>query len=1095
MIYAFVGMIMVVLHPEERATMSWYKELLQKPIGIFLTFCLTMLLVSSEVLGGVLEFDYQSECSAVTGLADLLIIPAGADLYEVSLDDGLSYQAAGDYSFTINVLSNSSIEVKIRASDGCESLSELIQFIIPPNPTGSILQQGCADSGGLIFVENPGDNYHVEWFAAATGSEPAAGNPTEILNGSIFEPNTTGTYFAQIVHNVSGCSSAERLGIEFSLLPPVELEIYGFECDPQGFVTYMLNGVGGSGSDYTLSTSFEWVKTDEYFLIEGVTGGSTPTVSIQDGNGCSTGSFVLPAELCFCSDLVVNTPSASETLVSYCPGDPIPSLSVDLPPSTQGIRWYADSIGYQPAEGLLSGAFSEQFQPESEGTYYVTYYDSINGCASPERLAIQVEELDELEVFQGASTCSADLQTYTVELEVEGGLSDYTVTATGYTVAGSGGEYSVAGIPAGVAITVQVVDAINCTTDDFVVEPIDCSCSQYSIPDFTSDQTSFILCEGEAIPTLSVSVDSPDYTVFWYEDNNATVPALGQTSGLNQEAFLPNELGNYYATIVHTASGCETFEWLSFSVQSLAPLTVLEGSADCSNTLENYEINFSVEGGSGSMFSIDAGAFVLQEIGGMYSIANVPSGTPITISIEDEFGCQLNNVVLSTIECSCNSLTIEKPIPMEEAIVICAEQETITIAVQDPGDGFIVEWYMDVDLLLPASGLTAGNHGEIITVPAADVYFAALRDLASGCLGPSNAGIMVEPVSPITATASNFECTGDLSSFEVYFEIAGGMGGPYTVVSPNGPVMSVGEGFLMSAVPEGSFIELTAVDAMSCSITNLTLNTYICDCDPTDLPFVQGQKEYLICEGEELPMLSMLDPGEEYTIRWFDSEEAAEPIAIGLDFQALSMNSYYADLVHLSSACASYSKTEITIDVLTPIVVEEMAHTCQQNGLAYDLEISVSGGLGAGYLLDAGSFETDKSAEGTYIIRNIPSDVSADLLVGDPIGCLSDYQSFEAYHCELPPPPNALLMPTAFSPNNDGMNDSFKIAGNNIVDAQIAIYNRWGEPVFLGSHGSEGWTGLYDGQPAEVGVYTYFVEVQYDDGQTDLIPGNIVLLR
>lgn len=1076
--------------------MSWDKEFLRQPLSLAIALLLFVMLSDGEVNAGTLEFDYQSECSAVTGLAELTIIPAGADVYEVSLDDGLSYEAAGVYSFTINVLTDSSIEVKLRASDGCESLATLIQFIIPPNPMGSSFQQGCADSGGLIFVENPGDDYHVEWFATTDGPELAAGNPTEILNGSIFEPDTPGTYYAEIVHDVSGCSSAERLAIDFSTLPPVELEIYGFECDPQGFVSYMVVGTGGSGTDYSLSSSLEWSETDNYFLIEGIISGTAPIVSIQDGNGCSTGSVTLPAELCFCGDLVVNTPTSSNPVQSYCFGEPIPSLEVSIPPTSQGIRWYADSIGYIPAEGVISGAASEQFQPESDGTYYATYYDIINGCPSPERLAIVVEELDELEVFQGSTSCSADLQTYEVELEVEGGDGSYLVaSADGYPVTGTGPEFYISGIPVGVAISVQVVDALNCPADSFIIEPADCSCSQNVIPDFTAVQSSFILCEGDAIPTLSVNVSSDDYMVNWYNDSNGNEPAVGQLSGTNQENFLPEATGNYYATIVHTQSGCETFEWLSFAIQALAPLAITEATADCSNSLENYEMSFTIAGGSGSMYTVSADGFPVQEIGGAYWLTDVPSGAAVTVSIEDEFGCQLNNVPLTVVECSCNSLVIQKPLPMAESMVLCADQENINIAVEDPGDGFIVEWYMDADLLLPASGLTEGNHGEVFSAPSADLYFAALRDIASGCLGPASDGILVEEVSPIEATAVNFDCTGDLSSFEVYFEITGGMGGPYTLISPLGAVQAAGDGFLMSGIPEGSFIELNAVDAMSCSITDLTLNTYLCDCDPTELPFVQGQKEYLICEGDALPMLSLLDPGAGYSLRWFDSEGAEMPLAEGLEFQAESMDPYYVDIIHQASGCTSFSRTEITIGVLSPIIVEEIDHFCHPNGLAYDLQVALSGGLGAGYLLDAGSFETEKRPDGSYIIRNIPSDVSTDLLVGDPIGCLSDYQVFQAYHCELPPPPNALLMPTAFSPNNDGMNDQFRIAGNNIADAQMAIYNRWGEPVYLGAHGDEGWTGFFEGEQAEVGVYTYFVEVTYDDGESELIPGSIVLLR
>ena len=66
-----------------------------------------------------------------------------------------------------------------------------------------------------------------------------------------------------------------------------------------------------------------------------------------------------------------------------------------------------------------------------------------------------------------------------------------------------------------------------------------------------------------------------------------------------------------------------------------------------------------------------------------------------------------------------------------------------------------------------------------------------------------------------------------------------------------------------------------------------------------------------------------------------------------------------------------------------------------------------------------------------------------------------------------------LLVPTAFSPNGDGLNDVFLADGMNVQAFHIKIYNRWGELLFESNHIDTGWDGLHDNLPAEIGVYTY----------------------
>lgn len=70
-------------------------------------------------------------------------------------------------------------------------------------------------------------------------------------------------------------------------------------------------------------------------------------------------------------------------------------------------------------------------------------------------------------------------------------------------------------------------------------------------------------------------------------------------------------------------------------------------------------------------------------------------------------------------------------------------------------------------------------------------------------------------------------------------------------------------------------------------------------------------------------------------------------------------------------------------------------------------------------------------------------------------------------------PPLHIYIPSAFTPNGDGLNDTFGVKGEGIRNYHIYIYNRWGEKLFESTNPKQQWDGTYGGQPAQQGVYTY----------------------
>lgn len=85
--------------------------------------------------------------------------------------------------------------------------------------------------------------------------------------------------------------------------------------------------------------------------------------------------------------------------------------------------------------------------------------------------------------------------------------------------------------------------------------------------------------------------------------------------------------------------------------------------------------------------------------------------------------------------------------------------------------------------------------------------------------------------------------------------------------------------------------------------------------------------------------------------------------------------------------------------------------------------------------------------------------------------------------------------PNAFTPNGDGLNDTFTFKGRFIQSGTIKIFSRWGELVYTTSELDQGWDGTINGQEAPVGTYVYSAQLTDDSGIQFEKRGQIILIR
>lgn len=90
-----------------------------------------------------------------------------------------------------------------------------------------------------------------------------------------------------------------------------------------------------------------------------------------------------------------------------------------------------------------------------------------------------------------------------------------------------------------------------------------------------------------------------------------------------------------------------------------------------------------------------------------------------------------------------------------------------------------------------------------------------------------------------------------------------------------------------------------------------------------------------------------------------------------------------------------------------------------------------------------------------------------------------------------------LDFPTAFTPNNDGRNDRFRVVNAfGLSHYHCIVFSRWGQKVFETTDPAKGWDGLVNARPADKGTYIYWCEYERNGKPgVSQLRGTITLIR
>lgn len=359
-------------------------------------------------------------------------------------------------------------------------------------------------------------------------------------------------------------------------------------------------------------------------------------------------------------------------------------------------------------------------------------------------------------------------------------------------------------------------------------------------------------------------------------------------------------------------------------------------------------------------------------------------------------------------------------------------------------------------------------------------------DRAAGCMDSASGQVLVGE-KPEATVATTDSCPGDdngtaqatISDGTMPFQFQWSDGGP--------------DASLNNMLPPGNH-ELIITDVIGCGDT---VNFSI---DEKTFPMLMIENTDPTCQGRGNGLFEILDPEARWTYSLDGNNFQSTPL-----FQNLDVGTFVF-FIDDGDGCIFSDSTTLTAP----------------NGVQIDMPSQIISTQGADVVLEP--IITGASNDAIYFwspqddltctdcpttVANPTKTTIYTLVITEPDGCEST--ASVTIRIDEPSNPNPpivndsipIFIPSAFSPNNDGINDYLSVFGDASKIAQVktlAVFDRWGGQVFTQNDfdiNDEilGWNGEWKGQELKTGIYIYFAEVEWVDGSTTVLKGDVSLVR
>lgn len=267
---------------------------------------------------------------------------------------------------------------------------------------------------------------------------------------------------------------------------------------------------------------------------------------------------------------------------------------------------------------------------------------------------------------------------------------------------------------------------------------------------------------------------------------------------------------------------------------------------------------------------------------------------------------------------------------------------------------------------------------------------------------------------------------------------------------------------------------------------------YVYDVTVRAAPMVRPVVPSDACQGETVQVLLNYATAGIDTYNW-NFNGGVVKYGDGAGTMGVAWNAAGTHLVSLTvkaAGCPSVQSTD-TIEIhprpFAKIVDFPTGHICADDSLVLTANEADSGSV---YTWLPATYFGPLANAGPTTVGRILFPGYVTLQITSPWGCRgADSVYMDAQPC------CEVYLPDAFTPNNDGRNDVFRIItqGNHQIST-FRILNRWGQVVFETADEKRGWDGRFNGVLQEMGVYYYYLKYRCTDGTFIEKKGEVTLI-